>query len=665
MALYTIDDFWKIFEAVTGVDTSISGVTDALDSIAKAERTRSEDLFNNVIDQSSFETDDYNRLRKYFIDLYSTHKAISTAGASVSDPHSLPNTHLDELFRSFGYNYSVQLKDFDENPLPGKVAFFLDLVNLYKRKGTAQSIVDVLQYYGVTELDIYEFMLKFDDKNKLIFEGKAVAGTSDSPTTLKFFWPELTRLDPHWLLTEQQIRQINASTPNNLPAKTPYFGIQPVADVDGPESSILVRLVQDQFDVWDSGGTNPENAAVTIVGENTSLLGLYLSCIYTFDKLYNIGKEGPQYKCYDGTNVITADILAEYAEITRRPFHRNFDVGTERGILSGVGYPPNAPLGEYYDVFNRETPTNFLQNKGDAETYLNLVDPSLKASLDALGEEDQVVLFSLLKDLAIWTRNNIGFGFINLGFIMFGLDAFFSDLLPVVNFFKPYRARVVLLEALQVKNRLFNTIIEEDKTDFVFDTIIHDYLTGDSIPCCNEDSIDSTSSNIVCLDSTAGLHYSRDTYDCGSYHDIGAVTDISKELFIEVQQVIYDRFRCYHCPEGVDTTTIVNCQSCPQFVGYDCLSPLMDGDGFVDGFYLEGNEDSLPPVQDDISAQGTDATSNVIYYTTGGMADYDNGASFDCTHGFDLVEIQFISQANLLQENGANLLLEDGGQILF
>ena len=659
MALFKVEDFWKIFEAVVGVDPSISGVTNAIDAIAKAERTRSESLFNTVIDQSAFDTEDYDRIRKFFIDLYSTHKTIATSSSSVSDPHSLPNSHLDELFRSFGYQYSVQLKDFDENPLPGKVNFFLDLVNLYKRKGTPQSMIDVLQYYGITELDIYEFMLKFDEKNKLIFEGKAVAGTSVNPTTLKFVWPELVKNDPHWLLTEQQIRFLNTRDINNLPSKTPYFGIQPVAEVDGPEVAILVRFVQDQYNTWNSGGTLPNNAAITIIGENHSLLALYLSAIYTFDKLYNVGKDAPQYKCYDGTSIIIADIMAEYAEITRRPTLRNYDVGTERGILTG--------LNEYYDDFNRLTPRNFLQNKGDAETFLNLLDPGLKVSLDNLGESDQVVLFSLLKDLAIWVRNNLGFGFVTLGFIMFGLDAFFSDLMPVVNFFKPYRARILLLEALQIKNRLFNTIIEEDKVEFTFDLNIHDYLTGDSTPCCSELNIDSTDSTIICLDSTSPLYYSRDTYDCGSYHDIGAVTDLPKELFIEIQQTITDRFRCYQCPNGNDSTSLINCQTCPPFT-YDCLSPIRDGDGFVsDGYYLEGNVDDLPPVQDQLDAASIDATSDVIYYVTSGMADYDEGATFDCTHGFDMVQIHLIPELQdglLLQENSGGILLEDGGGIL-
>lgn len=656
MALYTINDFWKIFEAVTGVDTSISGVTDAVDALAKAERTRSESLFNTVIDQSSFNTEDYDRIRKFLIDLYSSHKALSTSSSSLSDPNSMPNSHLDELFRSFGYNHSVTLKDFDENPLPGKVQLFLDLVNLYKRKGTPQSMVDVLQYYGVTELDIYEFMLKFDKDDRLIFEGNAVAGTSEDPSTLKFVWPELTRLDPHWLLTESQIRQLHANNPNNLPAKTPYFGIQPAADPEGPEISILIRIIQDQFKTWDSGGTLEDNASITILGETHSLLELYLSAIYTFNKIYDVGVAGPNYTCYDGTNIITANIIEEFNRITRRPVRRNYDLGTQRGILSG--------LEEYYDVFSRETPTNFLQNKGDAEYYLNQIDPGLKVSLDSLGEEEQTVLFSLLKDLSVWVRNNIGFGFVNLGFIMFGLDAFFSDLLPVVNFFKPYRARLVLLEALQIKNRLFNTIIEEDSYDYVLETLVHDYLTGDSIPCCNEETIDSTDSNVVCLDSTSDLHYSRDTYDCGSYHDIGAVTDLPQELFIHVDQSIHDRFRCYQCPFESDATTVVSCQNCPQFP-YDCLSPRMDGDGFVDGFYVEGTEDDLPPVHDQGDVENSFATADVTYYTTGAIPDYDYGGVFDCTHGFDLVQIKMFQDIGiLLQENGADLLLEDGGQIL-
>ena len=621
---FTVDDFWKLLSAASG--ETVADLTDALDSIAKSERGRSEDLFSTIIDQPAFDTLDYDRLRKFLIDWYSAFKAIGTASVQVTDPHSLTNPDLDELFRSFGYEHSVILKGFDDNPLPGKVNLFLDLVNLYKRKGTPQSIVDVLQYYGITSLDVYEFFLKFDEINRLYFEGKWVAGTSNTPFDLNFLWPELTIGDPHWLLTEDQIRTLHASNNINLPSKTPYFGILPTADVDGPEVTILARLVQDQYQTYEAGGTLEDNAAITIIGENHSLLELYLSSVYMFNKTYSVGSLGDRFKCYDGTSIIVTNIINEFNTITAAPSSR-------ADIL--------VRLEQYYDSFSRLTPRNFLQNLNDAETILNTIDPGLKISLDSLGDTNAEILFSLLKDLANWVRNNLGLGFINLSFIMFGLDAFFAELKPVVNFFKPYRARLLLLEALQIKNRLFNTIIVEDDTEGPHaDFIFQDYLTADSNPCCNAESIDTTASSTVCLDATASLHYSRDTYDCGSYHDLGAVTDMPQNLFVEERTVFADILRC--------------------------TSDSTAGDN-VTNDWIDGDQDDLPiPVDQEGSYNETIRNGgSVTHYTTGAMEDFDGGSLFDCTHGFDMVTITLEdAYPDLLLENGlGEILQESGGSI--
>ena len=53
------------------------------------------------------------------------------------------------------------------------------------------------------------------------------------------------------------------------------------------------------------------------------------------------------------------------------------------------------------------------------------------------------------------------------------------------------------------------------------------------------------------------------------------------------------------------------------------------------------------------------------YYQTGGFRDFDSEASFDCTHGFDLVQITVEDvTAYLLQESGFYLLQQDGDRIL-
>ena len=312
-----IDQFWEIFKAVAG-DTS-ADVTESTNAIAKSDRTKVESYFSNVIDQYSFETPDYNRLRKFLIDLYATHRTKSTVSLSSTDPHALTNSDLDELFRSMGYDLSSSLRGFDENPLEQKVQFFLDLVNLYKVKGTPQSLVDVLQYYGVTEVDIYEFFLKKDAPGSLFFEGKGVAGTTINPSDIGIPYNSLTSTDPHWLYTAQQILQLDQINKINLPSKTPYLGVQPVVDVEGAEMAIINRYVQDQYDYYETHGTvPPPDAEITYIGETRSLLELYLSCIYMFNKLFDVGSDLPtRFLCYDGTNIDNeVEIIDEFTALT-------------------------------------------------------------------------------------------------------------------------------------------------------------------------------------------------------------------------------------------------------------------------------------------------------------------------------------------------------------
>jgi hypothetical protein len=671
-----------------------SDITNSLDALAKADRTKLENYFSSVIDQVSFGITDWNRLRKFLIDLYASHKSLITYSTQISDPHSLSNLDLDELFRSFGFPYSIQLKGIDDNPLEQKIQFFLDLVNLYKVKGTPQSLVDVLQYYGVAEVDIYEFFLKLKDQNSLFFEGKAVAGTSISPTIIQFPFSNITSGDPHWLYTEQQILQLNKNLNINLPSKVPYIGIQPLIDLEGDEVAILIRKVQDQYDYYQSTGDLPTaDAEITYIKEVRSLLELYLSALYMFNKLFNIGVEPSSdrgYLCYDGTNTSSVDIITEFNLITQFPTSR-----ADREIR----------LERYYDLFTRKIPTNFLVDKNSAGYWLNIIAPDIKSQLDSAGSSLDV-LYSLFKDISVWVRNNIGLGFLNFGFILFGIQEFFKDLESVIDFFKPIRARLLLLESLRIKNRLFNSIVVEDQIEIDTSLIFHDFMTGDSSPCCGEDTtcinicencggttkcsrevisppaistvwkglwldeivyavndlvpdqynnhyvcikshISSLTSKpltgiswstywqkyseMICVDTTSGAsYYSRETFDCGSNYDYGAVVD--KEINISVTEEVKDYLRC------------------PG-----------DGTAFIVSEILSG--------PDSIICDSTccDSTS-LIYYQSSGFRDFDEEGSFDCSHGFDLVFItsEFVSSVKcyLAQEGGGRILQESGDRII-
>lgn len=615
MADITTELFWEILKVIQGDSSDL--VTDALEAIALSEKETSEQFFANVIDQSAYLSQDYARIRGFFVDMYAAHKTLTTFQAGISDPYEIPNDQLDDLFQSFGYPYSASLRDpISNEPLTDKVNFFLDLVNLYKIKGSPEAILNVLRYYGIKELDIFEFFLQFDDRQHhdptdLQFKGDIVASTTNNQDDLYLPYDLLTLGDPHWLYKESQIRQLQQTNKINFPSKSPYYAIRPVFDeasVTGVQA-IVERLVQDQYESWKATSTVPEqNAIATITGDTCSLLALYLSCLYIFNQEYIVGQHGSSFICYDGTSTDATIILNEYQTITGKPDDR-------------ADY--REKLQEYYDTFSRVGPRHFLQNKDDAGLVLASLNPTLKANLDSLADNKLIILASLLRDLGEWIRANLHLGFSNMSFILVGLATLFDDLKGVIDFFKPYRARLVPLEMFQFNNRLLNTIILEDLPpgdDNPFDVFVNivDYLS-DCAPCCAEDG-----TNVTCIDATSNLTYSRETYDCGSYHDIGSITDIKKNLFIEYYDDIHDVLNCI--PSG-DATAI------------------------IDSEIIEGSASPL--------------TSTMVYTQSGGFAQFDKEGTFDCTHGFDVVQIEVESVSSyLLQENGDKILQEDGFGIL-
>jgi len=525
--------------------SSGTDITDAVEAIARSEKTSAENLFSTVVDTPAYNTQDYQRVRSFLRDWYASQRTLVTYQANISDVYQMPNDQLDDLFQSFGYGLSTSLRDPVTNNAPlNKVNFFLDLVNLYKIKGTPQALLSVLQYYGLNDIDIYTMSLQFEDRlskdmTDLIFKGKVIAGTTGDTTPIYLPFEFLTQADPHWMQSESKIRQLFTQTNINFPSQTPYFAVKPLFDEEATDAAtgILTRLIQDQHAVWETAGFPPEDttpvlpqdAVVTITGDLCSALTLYLSCIYIFNRNYNVGSSASRFICYDGTSTDSTIILNEFRTIT--------GMATSRADWLARWYA-------YLDQFSRAIGENFLQDHDDAETVLAILNPTVKANIDSLVESNSVILGTLLNDLGEWIRNNISYGFVNMSYILFGIDSLFAQLSNVINFFKPYRARLIPLESIQFSNRLFNSIVIEDSISFDVDFNFHDFITGDSEPCCTGDAT-------TCIDTIASDPiYSREYFDCGSSFDIGAVVD---EVLIEQEEIIADHFRC----PAVDTTGFV------------------------------------------------------------------------------------------------------------
>ncbi len=514
--MFTIDDLWKIFDTLKG-EEPVPDITEVIESLAKSEKGKTIEFFNNTINQNSFNTDDYLRFKDFLIDWYASHKTITSLQSQISDPHSMPDSHLDELFRSFGYLYSsnkISLVSSKYSVNQNKVNLFLDLVNLYKIKGTPRSIIEILSYYGLTKVDLYEFWLERESLNKVIFRGKQTISSTKYKDDYILDFDEMILNDPHWMLTESQVLQLNLNNKINLPSRTPYFAIRPVynfREING-SLTIISRVIQDQYlEFINTGTITNQNAPISTFGKTCSLLELYLSCVYIFNKIYTTGISPINiFSCYNGTKTDYSDIIEDYNNLTSlSPKTRD-----ERELK----------LAEFYNLFTRSESTNFLKNENTAGVILKEINLELYDHLTySFDSNDLDLVISLLIDLGDWIKLQINLSYINISYVIFGLFTFIEEIKEVVNFFKPYRARMKSVELFEFDNPLSESVRVGEIVDERIHHTIVDFVESDG------DLLDSTSAENCswpCPDSISSCMGSRrDTYDCGSYYDIGAITD--------------------------------------------------------------------------------------------------------------------------------------------
>jgi len=577
--LFTLSDFYNIINYLDG--TTVTTLDANTKMLATSEKSLSTQLFTNTIDQVPYMTDDYKRLKNFLIDWYAAHRTLISTQKNVSDVFSLPNSSKRELFNSFGYPFSVSYLSSNTKSL-----FFLDLVNLYKVKGTPQTLIDILQYYGLSDIDLAEYWLEKDSGRNLVFRSERYLppGVLDiSFSNISF--NDMTENDPHWRLSEQQVENLILANKIALPSKSPYFSIRPRYNLTELIAimSIISRRVQDAYGDYVATGTLTRDIKLTNLNLYVSFLELYLSCIYTFTSIYSInGSSDPLFFCYDGTSVpSTSIILSQYDDAISRVYSRS---------------EFKSKLSEFYDLFTRNMSANFLETRNPG-TLLNSMNNVLYDVLNLYLDSDNGVelLNYLINDLNAWVINNLGPGYPNLATTILGLGSLI-DLNKIINFFKPYHARIVTLEfALIIDNPLCDSMICEDSViDNPIETII-DFDTADSTSC------------LICVDGTSvsdcEFYYSREKYDCGSQFDIGA--SIDSDPSINIQDEISDILNFHR-----DSTSS---NSYEQIV-------------FVD-------------INDLDSTATFDSTATLSIVTAGGWTDFDYGGTFDAQHGNDVVNI--------------------------
>jgi hypothetical protein len=647
--LFSLDDFWKVFryqerfryykqlyqcsvddtdciaKARQAASKAVPELDSTVKSLADSDTSKTISLFQNTIDQLCFSTEDYSRIRNFLIDWYSSLKTNVTLGRNSHDPFALPADYLNELIKSFGYPYPA-----DVYSVNTRASFFLDLVNLYKIKGTPLALRKALDYISLRNVDLAEYWLQKNEKGKLVFRGVSVF-----PTIINLPFAdvrfETASDDPHWFQTEQDIIQLFNRNILALPSKTPYFGLRPYFSLAEIQKtiSILARLVADQYELWKTTGTLSQDIKSDLLGITISLLECYLACIYIVVSCIPYGEpalySADSYLCYDGTSVVISDIISQYETLTSYPA---WNADDPEGDIANRQIIAN----QFNDLFYRQNSQNFIKTKSDIDSagnLLNNINPSLKATIDAYISAGKWfdLLLALMLDLSAWIRVYINTEATDIISIVLGVEAI-PSVTRIVNFFKPYRARLLTTQSLYIiDNPLFDFIRLHDKLDplIVVDKI-YDFITADSLTCCSGDLIS-------CSDSTSLIEpilYSREFYDCGSYHDIGAVWDERLEIIELI--TVRSTWNCHTntpCYIDVDGTAVVD-----GWYWYDATSACDFWGNWMD-VPIEDRENWMQFLD-------TTATNDVEMIVTGGFRDFDTCGIFDCLAGDDLVKVRLM-----------------------
>jgi len=465
--VFSITDFFKILSYLKD-STKPSDLDDVLKILSKSEQAIAGQYFQNIIDQNAHMSVDYLRLRKFLVDWYVSHKTILGIQKKVSDVFSLPDDHINELIRSFGFIGPV-----GELTRDNKINFFYDLVNLYKIKGTPESISKALSYFGLTDINMVEYWLQKNSGGDLVFRAEysipKIAGAS-FVNVPDIDYDSMTEFDPHWMLSKVDALNLININKIALPSKSPYFGVIPGLYIEDAKLiiSIVVRIVEDQYATYISTGYLDKNIKLTNINMLVSLLELYISCIYSFNKYTNRtsgGSHSDRYFCYDGVNETIDNITTLWNSfVNHRPTSRE-----DREIY----------LNNYYSLFTRPKSENFLTDYSSAGDILQTINPDLKLAIDNLfgfGKGFET-LSLLLKDLTDWIlaasplSPNISSLILGMGSLQYVKD--------IINFFKPYRARYVLMTSIYtIKNPLCDSITIEDKPNL--EKIIQEFIDFDT-----------------------------------------------------------------------------------------------------------------------------------------------------------------------------------------
>ena len=242
----------------------------------------------------AYNTPDVDMYRKMIIDWSSASKTFKDMFLKSTDAFSLDDDDVDKAIRGFGVDF-VNKGTLDN--IIQRQLFLLALCELYKIKGSPDSITKALTFAGVTTSVLREYWI---ERNPDVYKSLQVRGIAIGKEKQKFntvteqyeFLNDESKFvdnvisyenfnqrlwdisEPHWWYTSDEIVALDyaSETKLKLPSKTPYFGIEYYPNIKdySVKMGILERVLSDQANAVISGNKDLLPTEIGITSDDTN-----------------------------------------------------------------------------------------------------------------------------------------------------------------------------------------------------------------------------------------------------------------------------------------------------------------------------------------------------------------------------------------------------------
>lgn len=233
-----------------------------LSVLSYSEREKTKKLFEKVVDQNVFFTEDHLKLRRFLIDRYSAHKSQITKARHSKDLNILTNEELNEFMVSMGFPYPRNIIS-----RSNRIQFLSNLIKNYQKKGTSEAIANIISLYGLRNVIISEWWIRYNKNREHKYYAKSNIVhpenlRSDTSYETEKSYEEFILNNPHWQLSYQELdelftKELNSNSDEkfnkiSLPSITNVVSIETHSNLSELElaCSVFQRKIQESFDFW-------------------------------------------------------------------------------------------------------------------------------------------------------------------------------------------------------------------------------------------------------------------------------------------------------------------------------------------------------------------------------------------------------------------------------